>query len=81
LFILIITLLFTCVGQAKNTASFYQVDLIVFTHQSAYSLPADFTATSLETLRLMVQAGRGVTLLPALSVYKVAPGDLQIIPF
>ncbi|MCC5014086.1 MULTISPECIES: LysR substrate-binding domain-containing protein [unclassified Legionella] len=42
---------------------------------------ADFTATSLETLRLMVQAGRGVTLLPALSVYKVAPGDLQIIPF
>lgn len=28
---------------------------------------ADFTATSLETLRLMVQAGMGVTLLPALA--------------
>ncbi|WP_019216353.1 LysR substrate-binding domain-containing protein [Legionella tunisiensis] len=42
---------------------------------------ADFTATSLETLRLMVQAGAGVTLLPALAVYKIAPGGIQIIPF
>lgn len=42
---------------------------------------ADFTATSLETLRLMVQAGVGVTLLPALAVYKVESGSLQIIPF
>lgn len=29
---------------------------------------ADFTATSLETLRLMVQSGLGVTLLPALAI-------------
>ncbi|WED42245.1 LysR substrate-binding domain-containing protein [Legionella cardiaca] len=41
---------------------------------------ADFTATSLETLRFMVQAGVGVTLLPALSVHDNKEG-LQIIPF
>ncbi|KTC87221.1 LysR substrate-binding domain-containing protein [Legionella brunensis] len=41
---------------------------------------ADFTATSLETLRLMVQAGVGVTLLPALSVYD-NKSSLQVIPF
>ncbi|KTD16657.1 LysR substrate-binding domain-containing protein [Legionella jordanis] len=41
---------------------------------------ADFTATSLETLRFMVQAGMGVTLLPALSLYGNQQG-LEIIPF
>ncbi|MDI9819082.1 MULTISPECIES: LysR substrate-binding domain-containing protein [unclassified Legionella] len=41
----------------------------------------DFTATSLETLRLMVQAGIGVTLLPALAVYNNKPDNLQCIPF
>ncbi|WP_028387709.1 LysR substrate-binding domain-containing protein [Legionella fairfieldensis] len=42
---------------------------------------ADFTATSLETLRLMVQAGLGVTLLPALAVSQINDNNLQIIPF
>lgn len=41
----------------------------------------DFTATSLETLRLMVQAGRGITLMPALAVRGVAPSELKILPF
>lgn len=42
---------------------------------------ADFTATSLETLRLMVQAGMGVTLLPALAA-RAQPSDLlKCIPF
>ncbi|MDX1836514.1 LysR substrate-binding domain-containing protein [Legionella taurinensis] len=41
----------------------------------------DFTATSLETLRLMVQAGRGVTLMPALAVLGVAESELKILPF
>jgi LysR family hydrogen peroxide-inducible transcriptional activator len=42
---------------------------------------ADFTATSLETLRLMVQAGMGVTLLPALSVLTHSSDLLTCIPF
>lgn len=42
---------------------------------------ADFTATSLETLRLMVQAGMGVTLLPALAVYTEPAELLRYIPF
>lgn len=42
---------------------------------------ADFTATSLETLRLMVQAGMGVTLLPALTVYSESSDLLKCIPF
>ncbi|ARG98073.1 LysR substrate-binding domain-containing protein [Legionella micdadei] len=42
---------------------------------------ADFTATSLETLRLMVESGIGVTLLPALSVQKTGTDNLQVIPF
>lgn len=42
---------------------------------------ADFTATSLETLRLMVQAGVGVTLLPALATLTVSTDYLQCIPF
>lgn len=46
LLISIITILFTCAGQAKNSASFYQVDLIVFTHQNAYSLSADLSLAS-----------------------------------
>lgn len=37
----LIILAFSCLAQAESTASFYQVDLIIFTHQSAYSLPAD----------------------------------------
>lgn len=41
---------------------------------------ADFTATSLETLRLMVQAGMGVTLMPALATL-TQPSDLKYIPF
>lgn len=41
---------------------------------------ADFTATSLETLRFMVQAGMGATLLPALSIYE-NKRDLEITPF
>lgn len=41
---------------------------------------ADFTATSLETLRLMVQAGMGVTLLPALSL-NYSSDLLRYIPF
>ncbi|MCE3046071.1 LysR substrate-binding domain-containing protein [Legionella sp. 16cNR16C] len=40
----------------------------------------DFTATSLETLRLMVQAGLGVTLLPALAVRNNSE-QLEIFPF
>ncbi|MCL9682523.1 LysR substrate-binding domain-containing protein [Legionella maioricensis] len=42
---------------------------------------ADFTATSLETLRLMVQAGMGVTLLPALAVGTESSDLLKCIPF
>ncbi|BCA96153.1 hyaluronan synthase [Legionella antarctica] len=42
---------------------------------------ADFTATSLETLRLMVQAGIGVTLLPALAVGTETSTLLKCIPF
>lgn len=42
---------------------------------------ADFTATSLETLRLMVQAGMGVTLLPVLSVLSHSSDLLSCIPF
>lgn len=42
---------------------------------------ADFTATSLETLRLMVQAGMGVTLLPALSIKTHSSDSLCYIPF
>ena len=42
---------------------------------------ADFTATSLETLRLMVQAGMGGTLLPALAVYSESSDLLKCIPF
>ena len=42
---------------------------------------ADFTATSLETLRLMVQAGMGVTLLPALSFTSNSSELLSYIPF
>ncbi|KTC99951.1 LysR substrate-binding domain-containing protein [Legionella erythra] len=41
----------------------------------------DFTATSLETLRLMVQAGRGITLMPALAVRGIAESELKILPF
>ncbi|KTD08663.1 LysR substrate-binding domain-containing protein [Legionella jamestowniensis] len=41
---------------------------------------ADFTATSLETLRFMVEAGLGVTLLPALAVQENKRG-LQLTPF
>ncbi|MBA2711769.1 MAG: LysR family transcriptional regulator [Tatlockia sp.] len=42
---------------------------------------ADFTATSLETLRWMVQAGMGVTLLPALAIGETNQNDLLILPF
>jgi LysR family hydrogen peroxide-inducible transcriptional activator len=42
---------------------------------------ADFTATSLETLRLMVQAGMGVTLLPALAVKNSKTPNLVCRPF
>lgn len=42
---------------------------------------ADFTATSLETLRLMVQAEMGVTLLPALATYTEPSDLLSYIPF
>jgi len=42
---------------------------------------ADFSATSLETLRLMVQSGMGVTLLPALSVLTHTTDLLRYIPF
>ncbi|CEK09880.1 LysR substrate-binding domain-containing protein [Legionella hackeliae] len=41
---------------------------------------ADFTATSLETLRFMVETGMGVTLLPALAVYENKRG-LQLRSF
>ncbi|WP_131782272.1 LysR substrate-binding domain-containing protein [Legionella gresilensis] len=42
----------------------------------------DFTATSLETLRLMVQAGAGVTLIPALATQmQTSHHSLSIIPF
>lgn len=41
----------------------------------------DFTATSLETLRLMVQAGMGVTLLPALATLTQTSDLLKCIPF
>ncbi|CDZ77458.1 Morphology and auto-aggregation control protein [Legionella massiliensis] len=42
---------------------------------------ADFTATSLETLRWMVQAGVGVTLLPALALQEAESSNLLVIPF
>lgn len=42
---------------------------------------ADFTATSLATLRLMVQEGIGVTLLPALTVLSEPSDVLECIPF
>ena len=42
---------------------------------------ANFTATSLETLRLMVEAGYGVTLLPALAGRPPKAARLSIIPF
>jgi len=42
---------------------------------------ADFAATSLETLRLMVLTGMGVTLLPALAVHSGGYGSLKCIPF
>ncbi|WP_298623464.1 LysR substrate-binding domain-containing protein [uncultured Legionella sp.] len=42
---------------------------------------ADFTATSLETLRLMVQSGMGVTLLPALAARMHSSSLLKCIPF
>ncbi|KTD61400.1 LysR substrate-binding domain-containing protein [Legionella spiritensis] len=42
---------------------------------------ADFTATSLETLRFMVQAGLGVTLMPALATRDVSGSELKIRPF
>ncbi|MBA2652515.1 MAG: LysR family transcriptional regulator [Tatlockia sp.] len=42
---------------------------------------ADFTATSLETLRWMVQAGAGVTLLPALAIEDADAQNLLVIPF
>ncbi|RUR18828.1 LysR family transcriptional regulator [Legionella sp. km535] len=42
---------------------------------------ADFRATSLETLRLMVQSGMGVTLLPALSLIADPSQRLKYIPF
>ncbi|HTL14196.1 MAG TPA: DNA-binding transcriptional regulator OxyR [Thermomonas sp.] len=42
-----------------------------------------FRATSLETLRQMVAAGVGVTLLPALSVHEpvVQPANIRLVPF
>jgi LysR family hydrogen peroxide-inducible transcriptional activator len=42
-----------------------------------------FRATSLETLRQMVAAGVGVTLLPALSVHApvAQPAGIQLVPF
>ncbi len=42
---------------------------------------ADFTATSLETLRLMVQAGMGVTLIPALAAFTTSSDLLRFVPF
>jgi len=42
---------------------------------------ADFTATSFETLRLMVQAGLGVTLMPALARQNEHSDSLHVIPF
>ncbi|WP_419419086.1 LysR substrate-binding domain-containing protein [Legionella sp. D16C41] len=41
----------------------------------------DFTATSLETLRLMVQAGAGVTLIPGLATQNTLNHSLIVIPF
>lgn len=43
--------------------------------------PANFSATSLETLRLMVAAGMGITLMPALSIIEDKTQGLSIIPF
>jgi LysR family hydrogen peroxide-inducible transcriptional activator len=42
---------------------------------------ADFTATSLETLRWMIQAGMGVTLLPALAIGDAESSNLLVLPF
>lgn len=42
---------------------------------------ADFTATSLETLKFMVQAGMGVTLLPSLATININVSELLCIPF
>ena len=50
-------------------------------HQVKANHIADFSATSLETLRLMVAAGNGVTLLPALSITDRDDANLVILPF
>ncbi|CEG57349.1 LysR substrate-binding domain-containing protein [Legionella fallonii] len=50
-------------------------------HMAKANEVADFTATSLETLRLMVVAGMGVTLLPALAVNSEMSELLTCIPF
>lgn len=50
-------------------------------HMAQVNDIADFTATSLETLRLMVQAGMGVTLLPKLSVLSHSSDLIRYLPF
>jgi LysR family transcriptional regulator, hydrogen peroxide-inducible genes activator len=50
-------------------------------HQAKVDKLADFSATSLETLRLMVAADIGVTMLPALSIIKAPNADIRILSF
>jgi LysR family hydrogen peroxide-inducible transcriptional activator len=50
-------------------------------HMAKANEIADFSATSLETLRLMVQSGMGVTLLPKLATLTHSSEALRYIPF
>lgn len=53
---------------------------LVFCRSSGAEEHADFRATSLETLRMMVKAGTGVTLMPRVAVNGEDP-DIRYIPF
>lgn len=50
-------------------------------HAAKAATQVDFSATSLETLLLMVQAGMGVTLVPALAIDEARHTNLKTIPF
>ena len=54
---------------------------ITLCHSVQADTYANFTATSLETLRLMVQANYGVTLLPTLAARQMKAENLSVITF
>lgn len=53
---------------------------LVFCHATGAEETTDFRATSLETLRMMVKAGTGATLMPRVAVNGKDP-DIRYIPF